>query len=86
MFGQVICVYMFLFINCSCFFSIEKSEEESSISNETIDLAEYNTVFRQCRLFLSHLGFVDWGGRSSVHLLKRSDRLLRELRNLDAQR
>lgn len=74
-------IYFFL-----SYFSIETSDEESSIAMEAADNTEYNPVFRQCRLLLSHLGFVGWGGRNAVHLLKRSDRLLRELRNLDAQR
>lgn len=47
---------------------------------------EFNPVFRQCRLLLSQLGFVGWGGRNDINLLKRSDRLLREFKNLDAQR
>lgn len=73
---------MIKFIICS----LDNPDEESSLTPESTELPDYSPVFRQCRLLLSQLGFVGCWGRGAVHLLKRSDRLLRELRNLDAQR
>ncbi|XP_026315132.1 probable Rho GTPase-activating protein CG5521 isoform X3 [Hyposmocoma kahamanoa] len=42
--------------------------------------------FEQCRLLLAQLGTLAPARRTHAQLLRRSDRLLRELRNLDAQR
>lgn len=42
--------------------------------------------FHYCRLLFSHLGLAGWERRRRTHLLKRTDKLLRELRNLDTQR
>jgi hypothetical protein len=42
--------------------------------------------FAQCRRLLAQLGTLAPARRAHAHLLRRSDRLLRELRNLDAQR
>ena len=42
--------------------------------------------FQHCRQLFSQLGLGGWDRRSQVHLLARSERLLRELRNLDTQR
>ncbi|KAJ0173731.1 hypothetical protein K1T71_010880 [Dendrolimus kikuchii] len=42
--------------------------------------------FSQCRLLLAQLGTLAPARRNHAHLLRRTDRLLRELRNLDAQR
>lgn len=42
--------------------------------------------FHFCRLLFSHLGLAGWERRRRTHLLKRTDKLLRELRNLDTQR
>ncbi|KAI5643128.1 rap/ran-GAP domain-containing protein [Phthorimaea operculella] len=42
--------------------------------------------FEQCRLLLAQLGTLAPARRTHAQLLKRADRLLRELRNLDAQR
>lgn len=41
--------------------------------------------FQHCRSLVSQLGLTGWERRSQVHLLQRSERLLRELRNLDRQ-
>lgn len=42
--------------------------------------------FQHCRSLVSQLGLSGWERRSQVQLLKRVERLLRELRNLDRQR
>ncbi|KAG6460484.1 hypothetical protein O3G_MSEX012013 [Manduca sexta] len=42
--------------------------------------------FAVCRLLLAQLGTLAPARRTHAHLLRRTDRLLRELRNLDAQR
>lgn len=42
--------------------------------------------FHYCRLLFSQLGLAGWERRKRTHLLKRTDKLLRELRNLDTQR
>ncbi|KAL0270125.1 UNVERIFIED_CONTAM: hypothetical protein PYX00_007629 [Menopon gallinae] len=42
--------------------------------------------FQQCRQLLSQLGLTGWERRPQIQLLAPSERLLRELRNLDTQR
>ncbi|XP_017873738.1 PREDICTED: probable Rho GTPase-activating protein CG5521 isoform X1 [Drosophila arizonae] len=44
------------------------------------------TPFQYCRLLFSHLGLAGWERRSRTHLLQRSEKLLRELRNVDLQK
>lgn len=44
------------------------------------------TAFQQCRLLFSQLGLAGWERRRQLHLLSKTERLLRELRNLDTQR
>ncbi|KAJ8941931.1 hypothetical protein NQ318_013264 [Aromia moschata] len=41
--------------------------------------------FQQCRLLFSQLGLAGWERRHQLHLLNKTERLLRELRNLDNQ-
>lgn len=48
--------------------------------------AQQRLPFHYCRLLFSHLGLAGWERRRRTHLLKRTDKLLRELRNLDTQR
>ncbi|XP_019406923.1 PREDICTED: ral GTPase-activating protein subunit alpha-1 isoform X4 [Crocodylus porosus] len=43
------------------------------------------SAFYYCRLLLSILGMNSWDKRRSFHLLKKNEKLLRELRNLDSQ-
>ncbi|XP_017775856.1 PREDICTED: ral GTPase-activating protein subunit alpha-1 isoform X1 [Nicrophorus vespilloides] len=50
-----------------------------------VDSVEQN-AFQQCRLLFSQLGLAGWERRKQLHLLKKNERLLRELRNLDNQR
>ncbi|XP_065371984.1 probable Rho GTPase-activating protein CG5521 isoform X1 [Calliphora vicina] len=42
--------------------------------------------FQYCRLLFSHLGLAGWERRSRTHLLQRTEKLLRELRNVDLQK
>lgn len=42
--------------------------------------------FQQCRLLFSQLGLAGWDRRKQLYLLNKSERLLRELRNMDSQR
>lgn len=42
-------------------------------------------AFQKCRLLFSQLGLAGWEKRHQVHLLNKTERLLRELRNLDTQ-
>ncbi|XP_035388412.1 ral GTPase-activating protein subunit alpha-1 isoform X3 [Electrophorus electricus] len=43
------------------------------------------SAFYHCRLLLNVLGMNSWEKRSSFHLLKKSEKLLRELKNLDSR-
>ncbi len=43
------------------------------------------SAFHHSRMLFSQLGLTSWDKRRQVHLLKKSDRLLRELKNLDNQ-
>ncbi|XP_053946635.1 probable Rho GTPase-activating protein CG5521 isoform X2 [Anastrepha ludens] len=70
--------------------SIHSAEQASHASFES-----YNTTsltgrteipFQYCRLLFSHLGMAGWERRSRTHLLQRTEKLLRELRNVDQQR
>lgn len=45
-----------------------------------------DTQFHYCKLLFSQLGLAGWERRKRTHLLIRTDKLLRELRNLDLQR
>lgn len=47
---------------------------------------ESRSEFAQCRQLAAQLGVLAPARRNQAHLLRRTDRLLRELRNLDAHR
>lgn len=49
-------------------------------------LVKADTQFHYCKLLFSQLGLAGWERRKRTHLLIRTDKLLRELRNLDIQR
>ncbi|KAJ8941366.1 hypothetical protein NQ314_010429 [Rhamnusium bicolor] len=55
------------------------ASQQASIAN-----IEQN-AFQQCRLLFSQLGLAGWERRQQLHLLNKTERLLRELRNLDNQ-
>ncbi|CAG9813221.1 unnamed protein product [Phaedon cochleariae] len=61
-------------------------DRQSSNSDQQ---AQYGAVeqdaFQQCRLLFSQLGLAGWERRHQLHLLNKTERLLRELRNLDNQ-
>ena len=46
---------------------------------------ESSSVFQQCRRLFDQLGLGSWEKRQSIHTLKKNDKLLRELKNLDKQ-
>lgn len=50
------------------------------------NLNKTDTQFHYCKLLFSQLGLAGWERRKRTHLLIRTDKLLRELRNLDIQR
>ncbi|XP_008195928.1 probable Rho GTPase-activating protein CG5521 isoform X1 [Tribolium castaneum] len=58
---------------------------DSSIQQVSSGVVEQN-AFQQCRLLFSQLGLAGWERRQQLHLLNKTERLLRELRNLDSQR
>ena len=43
------------------------------------------SYFQNCRQLLDQLGFLSWEKRTKIELLSKSDKVLRELRNLDKQ-
>ena len=47
---------------------------------------ENSAAFQQSRRWFSQLGLLSWEKRSKVHLVRKTDRLLRELKNLDNKR
>ncbi|XP_060517842.1 probable Rho GTPase-activating protein CG5521 isoform X2 [Cylas formicarius] len=58
---------------------MSNTQEEGSLS-----LVQVNT-FHQCRMLFSQLSLAGWERRKQLHLLDKTERLLRELRNLDNQ-
>ncbi|XP_043553758.1 ral GTPase-activating protein subunit alpha-1 isoform X2 [Chiloscyllium plagiosum] len=46
---------------------------------------EPQSVFYYCRMLLNILGMNSWDNRTSFHLLKKNEKLLRELKNLDSR-
>lgn len=43
------------------------------------------SAFQYSRMFFSQMGLLSWDKRGQVQLLKKCDKLLRELKNLDNQ-
>lgn len=66
-------------------FNRSKSDSGSR-STANNQLIKTDTQFHYCKLLFSQLGLVGWERRKRTHLLIRTDKLLRELRNLDIQR
>ncbi|XP_059505170.1 ral GTPase-activating protein subunit alpha-1 isoform X1 [Stegostoma tigrinum] len=46
---------------------------------------EPQSMFYYCRMLLNILGMNSWDNRTSFHLLKKNEKLLRELKNLDSR-
>lgn len=63
-----------------------KSHEMSFNSSTTTLRKNEPSTFHFGRLLFNQLGFAGWERRKKTHLLNRTDKLLRELRNLDAQK
>lgn len=63
------------------------SDGELSIrsTNNSISKNEHQS-FHYCRILFSQLGLAGWERRKRTHLLSRTEKLLRELRNLDMQK
>lgn len=59
------------------------TETTKSLNNS---LSKYDLPFHYCKLLFSQLGLAGWERRKRTHLLIRTEKLLRELRNLDTQR
>ncbi|KAB0803388.1 hypothetical protein PPYR_00358 [Photinus pyralis] len=59
--------------------------EITSVQQAPAGIVE-QTAFQQCRLLFSQLGLAGWERRKHLQLLSKTERLLRELRNLDTQR
>ena len=47
---------------------------------------ESETVFHQCRKLFDQFGLASFEKRKSIHTLRKNEKLLRELKNLDNQR
>ncbi|KAJ8925866.1 hypothetical protein NQ315_009718 [Exocentrus adspersus] len=60
------------------------SLEPPSSQHSSLGMVE-QSAFQQCRLLFSQLGLAGWERRQQLHLLNKTERLLRELRNLDNQ-
>ncbi|CAG9861658.1 unnamed protein product [Phyllotreta striolata] len=56
----------------------------ASVQQNMTGASEQN-AFQHCRLFFSQMGLAGWERRQQLHLLDKTERLLRELRNLDNQ-
>ncbi|KAK4884388.1 hypothetical protein RN001_000659 [Aquatica leii] len=63
----------------------KKGYEITSLQQAPAGIVE-QTAFQQCRLLFSQLGLAGWERRKHLQLLSKTERLLRELRNLDTQR
>ena len=53
---------------------------------EPMNDREVSSAFQLCRLFLNQLGFLQWEKRTQFDLLKKTDKLLRDLKHLDHQK
>lgn len=59
---------------------------DTSNSPRSACMSKVDLPFHYCRLLFSQLGLAGWERRKRTHLLIRTEKLLRELRNLDMQR
>ncbi|CAD7084282.1 unnamed protein product [Hermetia illucens] len=65
---------------------IDKRYDSLSYESANTSLSRTDIPFQYCRLLFSHLGLAGWERRTRTHLLKRTEKLLRELRNVDIQK
>uniref|UniRef100_UPI00398E49F9 ral GTPase-activating protein subunit alpha-1 isoform X2 n=1 Tax=Pristiophorus japonicus TaxID=55135 RepID=UPI00398E49F9 len=56
-----------------------------AMEQEELCPQEPQSVFYYCRMLLNILGMNSWDNRTSFHLLKKNEKLLRELKNLDSR-
>uniref|UniRef100_A0A4W3GK43 Ral GTPase activating protein catalytic subunit alpha 1 n=1 Tax=Callorhinchus milii TaxID=7868 RepID=A0A4W3GK43_CALMI len=56
-----------------------------AMEQEELGPQEPQSVFYYCRMLLNILGMNSWDKRTSFHLLKKNEKLLRELKNLDSR-
>lgn len=66
--------------------SMENRHHDSSLNSTATLRKNEPSTFHFARLLFNQLGFAGWERRKKTHLLSRTDKLLRELRNLDAQK
>lgn len=64
----------------------EHSNDAFEFCNNNKSMYKPKYPFQLCRSLFSQLGFVGWERRSRTHLLQRSEKLKRELRNVDMQK
>lgn len=62
------------------------SDYDPSNRSTNSSLSKADLSFHYCRILFSQLGLTGWERRKRTHLLSRTDKLLRELRNLDTQK
>ena len=60
--------------------------DEAENENSADDPTSSSTAFQQCRRFFDQLGLASWEQRQNVHLVKKDEKFLRELKNLDGKR
>ena len=69
---------------------ILEEEDDTSLGSEnslqTDSQTNVSHSFQQARKLFSQLGFTSWEKRPDIHLLKKGDQLLRELKHLDAKK
>lgn len=68
---------------------ISRTTNQPTMTVESVRRPNYKSPtspFQHCRLLFSQLGLAGWERRSHLYLLDKSEKLLRELRNLDTQR
>ena len=69
---------------------ILEEEDDTSLGSEnslqTDSQTSVSHSFQQARKLFSQLGFTSWEKRPDIHLLKKGDQLLRELKHLDAKK
>ena len=67
----------------TCIVTPTPSNGEDEVTTKAL---ENSRNFQQARRLFSQLGFTSWERRSNVHLLAKSDQLLRELKHLDGKK
>ena len=84
-------------MKCSLFFPLGRLEHppeentgcssySSSCSGSSSSSSSSNPSFQQCRRLFHQLGLASWEQRPHVQLVKKNERVLRELKNLDSKR